>query len=1334
MIELNKRSLNPQDPSLTWEEVNENWRIIEDYLNNHVSVAGPQGPQGPQGYQGYRGYQGYKGDTGATGPQGATFIPSYDEESGDLSWICDNPFILPPATVNISGPQGEKGEPGEKGEKGDDGEPGPQGEPGSKGDTGSQGPQGEPGDTQQHCDLTITRGGATVETYDPVGADKTVDIVGKKTTGEIFNDYSGNVASGNYSHAHGQGTTALGNNQTAFGKFNIPDNNSLLLVGNGIDTDHRANALKLDSDGNLAIPGNAEIGTPLSIDMTDYASKEWVLSKGYIRAINIDGIEGFQGPQGETGATGPQGDQGFQGEPGNDGDDGEQGPRGATFTPSVNVSGYLSWTCDDPDLELPQTRYIRGPKGDTGSQGRKGDQGARFTPTVDENCNLSWECNDPDLELPQTRNIKGDTGSQGTPGAPGPQGEKGDQGARFTPSIDENFILSWTCNDESLELPNPVNIKGPQGEPGPPGGPQGEPGTPGQNGQDGEDGATFTPSIDENFILSWECSDQDLPVPNPVNIKGDKGDKGDKGENGQNGKDGKDGKDGKNGEKGDQGEDGATFTPSIDENFILSWECSDQDLPVPNPVNIKGAPGTPGQNGQNGQDGATFTPSIDENFNLSWECSDPNLNVPQTVNVKGPTGDQGATFTPSVSTSGILSWTCSDPNITPPQARNIKGPTGATGPRGATFTPSVDEDSGVLSWTCSDQSIVPPPNVNIKGPAGATGHQGATFTPSIDENFILSWECSDQDLPVPNPVNIKGPKGDDGNDGAQGPRGYQGYQGAQGASGEMPFVVLSQTSETSVWTGTAYIPGFTGLYDGFTIRCFLPYNSTSEPVTLSLTVDTGGGAMTPTALPVYWLYPDEELTTQIPQNAVFTLTYRPRIGSVGNPIWLCNYDKVGTGNVIGNNLTQGRLITGNGDNNIIASSFAVQSKGAVAGGGWDASNSLIPTEALISDYFQPLDTDLSKIAALTGSGYPYRNSNGNWSLSDISGYQPLDDDLTAIAELTGSGYLRRNNNGTWNLGVINLSNYVTTSDTFEAGEFLLGSPNKSAYGSGLLFAAYDANNYNWENSNQKLPTERLISEYVSKNYQHLHGGLTLLCDLLNDSAGDSGYLLWTSGHGWSLDYPSGSGNVYADNDFTKDQIIFAQNNGKKVKTTGITINSSDTLTASKYKVPTDFTVHTHVNSYVWSYVESTCLKLTGGTMTGQINSRNIIPSAGGTYNLGASDKPFNELWVGDIKNQGGEMHIVSSYRDESIPATYEAGVYISPNDNDHGGDTVEIEGKLSPQTNNRYDLGDSNYNWRNLFLAGSLYLRDTQTSNFYRIQITNGQIVATNMDTPVNGV
>ncbi len=115
MIELNKRSLNPQDPSLTWEEVNENWHIIEDYLNNHVSVAGPQGPQGEQGVQGYRGYQGFKGDTGETGSQGATFTPLVDS-NGLLTWICDNPFILPPPSVNISGPQGATGEQGEAGD------------------------------------------------------------------------------------------------------------------------------------------------------------------------------------------------------------------------------------------------------------------------------------------------------------------------------------------------------------------------------------------------------------------------------------------------------------------------------------------------------------------------------------------------------------------------------------------------------------------------------------------------------------------------------------------------------------------------------------------------------------------------------------------------------------------------------------------------------------------------------------------------------------------------------------------------------------------------------------------------------------------------------------------------------------------------------------------------------------------------------------------------------------------------------------------------------------------------------------------------------------------
>lgn len=69
-----------------------------------------------------------------------------------------------------------------------------------------------------------------------------------------------------------------------------------------------------------------------------------------------------------------------------------------------------------------------GPKGDTGPQGETGPQGP-----------------------------------QGIAGPVGPQGQAGENGATFTPSVSEDGLISWT-NDRGLVNPQPVNIKGPQGE------------------------------------------------------------------------------------------------------------------------------------------------------------------------------------------------------------------------------------------------------------------------------------------------------------------------------------------------------------------------------------------------------------------------------------------------------------------------------------------------------------------------------------------------------------------------------------------------------------------------------------------------------------------------------------------------------------------------------------------------------------------------------------------------------------------------------------------------------------------------------------------------------
>ena len=81
------------------------------------------------------------------------------------------------------------------------------------------------------------------------------------------------------------------------------------------------------------------------------------------------------------------------------------------------------------------------------------------------------------------------------------------------------------------------------------------------------------------------------------------------------------------------GENGATFTPSVSEEGIISW-TNDKDLENPSPVNIKGPkgdkgeqgePGPAGQDGANGQGvpaggttGQVLSKNSDSNYDTSW--------------------------------------------------------------------------------------------------------------------------------------------------------------------------------------------------------------------------------------------------------------------------------------------------------------------------------------------------------------------------------------------------------------------------------------------------------------------------------------------------------------------------------------------------------------------------------------------------------------------------------------------------------------------------------------------------------------------------------------------
>ena len=83
---------------------------------------------------------------------------------------------------------------------------------------------------------------------------------------------------------------------------------------------------------------------------------------------SLRGPQGEQGIQGEKGDTGEQGIQGEKGEPGTNGTNGQDG---ATFTPSVDTEGNLSWT-NDKGLVNPTTVNIKGDTGANGNDGRDG--------------------------------------------------------------------------------------------------------------------------------------------------------------------------------------------------------------------------------------------------------------------------------------------------------------------------------------------------------------------------------------------------------------------------------------------------------------------------------------------------------------------------------------------------------------------------------------------------------------------------------------------------------------------------------------------------------------------------------------------------------------------------------------------------------------------------------------------------------------------------------------------------------------------------------------------------------------------------------------------------
>ena len=345
----------------------------------------------------------------------------------------------------------------------------------------------------------------------------------------------------------------------------------------------------------------------------------------------------------------------------------------------------------------------------------------------------------------QMEGPQGETGPQGPTGDTGPTGPQGEPGTAATiaigtvttgdPGTDAAVTNSGTANAAIFDFTIPQGVQGPQGI-------QGETGATGAQGPKGDPGAVFTPAVTAEGILSW-TNDGDLTNPDPVNIKGPQGERGETGPIGPQGIEGPQGPKGDTGTGLDikgtydtlealqaaitQPAQGDMYNVGTADPYTVymwdtttepgQWLSQGQLQGAQGPQGPQGDPGPKGDTGDTGPQGPAgpyFIPAVSQEGVLSW-TNNGSLENPESVNIKGPQGDTGP--------QGPAGAKGDQGDQGPQGPAGADGADGAQGPAGTTFTPAVSAD-GVLSWT-NDGELENPDPVNIKGPQGPAGADGA---------------------------------------------------------------------------------------------------------------------------------------------------------------------------------------------------------------------------------------------------------------------------------------------------------------------------------------------------------------------------------------------------------------------------------------------------------------------------------------------------------------------------------------------------------------------------------------------------------------------------------